>query len=347
MTRHKIRAITLHIDQDQPPQTIEQQVSRLTQQAEQLAQHTRLEVWTKRLTTKPTTPDKFPRLAQTMHELAEEYQVSYVAIPQLEPLSPSQLADLMNTYPKLFTTTLYTPGRLNLLADTIRKLSEQSTLTAARYAVTYGELVQTPYFPATATKTQGTSISLLYPSLYTSLTPKDLKKTLTNLAHTAHQTLDNFLGIDLSLSPWQDESVAKIIEKHSGVTIGAPGTITAIKQINNQLAQLAQQLPTIGYNETMLPLAEDNRLKELARLQQLKLSHLTAYTTYCVPGLDMVPIPDTTQDNIIHNILTDLHHTQTTKNKPLGLRLILAPADEGQDIDLGPFGPTPVLSPLQ
>jgi hypothetical protein len=347
MTSHKIRALTIHIDQDQPPQTIETLLARFAEQAEQLAQNTQLEIWTKRLTTKPTTPDKFDKTAQTIHELAEKYQINYTAVPQLKPLDPKQLADTMATLPRLYTSTLYTPQNTQLLAQTIRTLSEQSPLTAARYAVTYGQFVQTPYFPATATLTPGTSISLLYPSLYTTQTPQQLQKTLTALAQTAKQTLDNFLGIDISLSPWQDQSVATIIEKHSGQTLAAPGTITAIKQINNQLAQLAKHLPTIGYNETMLPLAEDNRLKELARLQQLKLSHLTAYTTYCVPGLDMAPIPDTTQDNIIHNILTDLHHTQTTKNKPLGLRLILAPADEGQDIDLGPFGPTPVLSPLQ
>jgi len=253
----------------------------------------------------------------------------------------------MNSYQRLYTSIVFSREKLSIILDSLRKLSEASMLIAARYAVSYGDFVQTPYFPATATKNEGTSLSLLYPSLFASLTEEELQETFRELSQTAQEIFNDFLGIDFSLSPWGDESVAKVVENVSGTVFGAPGTILAIRQINSQIKRLAERINSLGYNEVMLPLAEDNRLKELARVGQLKFSHLLTLSTFCVAGLDMVLLPDSTENKLIEDILIDLSEIQAIKGKPLGLRLILAPGDEGEEIDLDFFGKTPIISPLQ
>jgi len=101
----------------------------------------------------------------------------------------------------------------------------------------------------------------------------------------------------------------------------------------------------VGFNEVMLPLAEDDRLKELAAVGQLRFRDLLAATPACVAGLDMVPLPSTTETRVLKWVMRDLDAASKLKRKPLGMRVLLVGAAPGEEVELGMFGKTPGARP--
>ncbi|ABL77846.1 DUF711 family protein [Thermofilum pendens] len=342
----KVRAVVLHVDLEKGGDSLEEKLAAFTEAVKAFSETTGVDVWTKRVVANPVPPESFEKAVHALYSAAEPSGINYVAVPQRRPLTPEVLADVMDSYERLYSSATYDDNSTATLVSTVKALSERSPLMAARYAVSFGGFIQTPYFPATATSVEGVSLSLLYPKFLSENPLSKVSETFSGLAARAEKTLPGFLGIDFSLSPWEDESVALLVEKVSGTTLGSPGTIRAIRELNRRINLLAHEARAVGYNEVMLPLAEDNRLKELAKTGQLRFSHLLNYASYCVAGLDMVVIPDTTEDKVLENILLDLSEIQKLKGRILGLRLILAPAEEGDEVEVGFFGKIPVISPL-
>ncbi|MGB9709628.1 DUF711 family protein [Infirmifilum uzonense] len=342
-----IRAAVLHVNNEtiEDRKKLSNSISRFLEGLDNFTRTTSLKVVSKRIVAAPIHTYESARLAIGLYEEAEANGINYVGLPILKT-DPEKTSELLENYPRLFISTEYKPEDEGKIVETLRRITEKSHLQATRYAVSFGPLLQTPYFPATRTIKEGVTLSLLYVEAYAQSRLPELKRLLENLQANAASSWPNFIGTDFSLSPWMERSVASLVERISGVMFTLPGTIAAIRRINRDLEDLSRSLRSTGFNELMLPLAEDNRLKELARLGQLRLSHLINYASYCVAGLDMVVIPDSTENTVLEGILRDLWEIHLLKKKTIGMRIILAPNQEGEEIDLGMFGKTPVISPL-
>ncbi len=361
----EIRALALHIP---PPRTsnfhtyieeIVRYADTFLDDVNKLIDKLRIKIRTKRIilpfyeTFLRSFSYKVEKIIELFYEiLVNDKGFDYIALPfrKINEEVKKALPELLQIYPKLFSSTQYDSGSEELLRI-LYEIPERGWINAAKFAISFGEQLETPYFPATVSKNKGVSASLLYPDFLlkqNSLKEMEIeaKKALSKIYSALSNMKNTFLGIDFSLSPWMESSVARVIEKVSGTVFSSPGTIKAIIEINNLINVLVSNLRSLGYNELMLPLGEDNRLKELALVGQLRLSNLVSYTTYCVAGLDMVPLPDTIQPNILKNLLEDLNAIHNLKKKTIGARIILVGAEPGSEIELGFFGKVPVLDPF-
>ncbi len=225
-----------------------------------------------------------------------------------------------------------------------------------RFASIYNSWILTPYFPASASISDEESftVALRYAKDYEDLMIKDknvnsLKVMLKELNSSLEEIASNqgikYMGIDASLSPWMEESVARIIENISKVEMPMPGTINSIRQINSTLSEISKEVKATGFNELMLPVEEDIVLKERAEKGSISLRDLIAFSAFCVAGLDMVTLPRSQilSGDLLRNIVGDLLEISKLKAKPLGMRMILVEGKFGDKIDLGRFGKASVM----
>ncbi|MCS7104242.1 MAG: DUF711 family protein [Thermofilaceae archaeon] len=321
------------------------------------------EVWSLRVVSPPVEETlrildvRLDEYVESFYEKAMQ-AASYVAFP-LENVDSNKLIGLMSSFDRAYFSVTYREENVEKICEVLRRVPEQvGWVAASRFAVAFGERPVTPYFPVTLSTREGLSLSLLYPNhltekLNTGLTLADALRSVAleayKLAYTALDSSGSqlpLLGVDLSLSPWGSESVAALLERILSMTLFSPGTFTVIRWVNEHLHALARSLYATGFNEVMLPLAEDDRLKELAAVGHLKFRDLLAATPACVTGVDMVPIPSSTEEAILRWIMRDLEEVRRLKGKPLGMRLLLVDAEPGDEVDLGMFGKTPVLDPV-
>ncbi|ACB40267.1 DUF711 family protein [Pyrobaculum neutrophilum] len=196
-----------------------------------------------------------------------------------------------------------------------------------------------PYFPASITTERGISISLLYPNDLEKI--EDVERVLKrgeDVGRYIAETLGlKFLGVDGSLSPWGEESVARAVERLFGVRLGDVGSHHAIYTLNKAIA--AASVKKVGFNEVMLPLAEDEELKRLVVEGALDLAKLVSYIPVCVPGLDMAPIKVTDWGRL-KRLLYDVASLATSKRRPVGVRIFPVEVDEYY---VEGFGKTPAL----
>jgi len=102
------------------------------------------------------------------------------------------------------------------------------------------------------------------------------------------------------------------------------------------------EVKAVGFNEVMLPLAEDNCLKKRAKEGKLRLYDLISYIPICAVGLDMVPIPADISDEELLRILKDVEVMSSIKGRTVGVRVILASSKPGDEIELRRFGKVPI-----
>lgn len=343
-TSLSLRALTLHV-MDLSPRILEETISSFVEKAEEVKRSFAID--TLRVVTPSTTPYQMREHAALLQRYADDYDIDIFAVPLNYLETPQNIVEAFSENPGLYTSIPYVDGSERKIYSLLLALSEESWLYPTRFAVAFGERYNTPYFPVTETRSEGVTASLLYTRLYSDHVDNlaEIKEALYSVAKLLGSIYSDFQGIDYSLSPWMEESVAAVVERKAGIQFTLPGTISAIRAINSELEDISRNAG-IGYNEIMLPLGEDNRLKELARAGQLRFSHLLSYTAFCVVGLDMVPIPDTTDIEVVAGVIRDLKSIYLLKGRSLGMRLIPVGVEEGMDVDLGIFGATPVLSPL-
>ncbi|MEM2186571.1 MAG: DUF711 family protein [Thermofilaceae archaeon] len=323
----------------------------------------RREVWTVRVVSTPLE-DAVRALGVSAEKYVEEFyeaarRVSgYVAFPLTKPRA-ELIVDLAASFDRAYFSVPYAEDWEGEIISVLRQLPEKAGwVSASRFAVSFGERPVTAYFPVTTSEGEGLTLSLLYPShaarlLDEGLTLADaMRETALEAYRLAYEALDSsgsklaLHGIDLSLSPWDTDSVALLLEKLLDAPLFTPGTFQLLHAVNEALTILASSLHAPGFNEVMLPLAEDARLKELSSVGHLRFRDLLAVTPACVAGLDMVPIPSSTEDRVLKWVMRDLRAAQKLKKRPLGMRLLLVDAEPGEEVDLGMFGKTPVLDPL-
>ncbi len=342
-----IRALTFFIPLDNNAPNLEKSLNEYLTWVDNITSDFPYKPWTVRLVL-PPIPSNYPfkKWRTIIEYIAENINLNTPLIHGLTMyLGDKRLKeflDILKDYKNLFANFLYVEEYHDDL-DLIYSFEDPDIYT--RIAFTFGQAIETPYFPATTNKNNifGFALALRYIDLmdiYLNGDKKKLVSYLDDLEMKLSVYGSLYLGIDLSLSPWMDESVAKLIEDRLNVKVGQPGSYHAISKLNNIIMQLIRGvgIKTIGFNEVMLPVGEDNRLMELAKDGQLKLIDLIGLTNVCVAGLDMVVIPDTT--DLIKVIAKDLYSISVARKKSLGMRLIPTSEDE---VYIARFGTIPKI----
>ncbi len=264
----------------------------------------------------------------------EELGVEYSAIGVYEG---DDLEELVRTY-GVFAAVASVDRYLEFL----RRIDKAGEPHLARNVALLlgGRVYDSPYYPAAIVAREGIALSLLYPDDVNSLddVPAALKRAEKLGESFAASIGEPFLGVDGSLSPWGERSVAKAIHRVFGVRVGSWGTMAAIRALNEAI--WSSSIKLLGFSEVMLPLAEDEELKRLAEEGALDLHKLVSYASVCVAGLDMVPVEANEED--LRRMLLDLEAIAKSKGRAVGVRLFPA---SGQHFDVPGFGKTPVLRP--
>ena len=132
-----------------------------------------------------------------------------------------------------------------------------------------------------------------------------------------------FVGIDASLAPLGDDSIAYAMEQQLPGYFGEPGTLTVAAGLTRTLQSL--ELPLCGYSGLMLPVLEDVGLGERSEAGYFNLDSLLLYSSVCGIGLDTIPIPGDASTSQIAAILTDVATLSIQLSKPLSVRLFPVP----------------------
>ncbi|ABW01528.1 DUF711 family protein [Caldivirga maquilingensis] len=275
----------------------------------------------------------------------------YSGLSLMTPLDSSTVVKLINEYDTYSMVWMpeYDDEVVDFYVNLLKLIASEEPLAARKVAILLGDLIETPYYPASVNVKGGTglSIAILYASDL--LEGGDLQRRLRDIVGKANEIGEElselagveYRGIDASLSPWGQDSVVKVIEKVGGLRFGELGTMATIGLINRLITELP--FSKTGFNEVMLPLGEDDELKERFNNGLVDLFKLISYTQVCVAGIDMVPVP-INELGLIKNLLLDLTEVVRVKGRSLGVRLIPA---KGTSIDLGEdFGKSPVVSLL-
>ncbi len=204
-------------------------------------------------------------------------------------------------------------------------------------ALALGPIVQSPYFPISVPSDTGVALSVLYPS---DLRGRDVHGAVGAVYGEARSIGESvarevgtpFLGVDMALSPWGDESVVDVVEELSGARFGGPGTYAAIAALNGAIRG------DLGFNRVMLPLAEDNTLKRRVEEGAISPYAYALLSTACVVGFDMVPLD--TDMATLRRLLLDMSAIAEAKGAMIGVRVFPA---HGDYFHVPGFGKTPVL----
>ncbi len=359
----RIRALTVHavIDDWSSPEAVASSLRRAARAVREagrlLGELLDAEPWTLRVTL-PPTPLEGEEAARV---LGEAYRgaglpgdVFYGLLrADAGAVEPGHVAEILGLGDNVFAS-IYTPVATERAAEILHRVALLG-LPATRFAVTVPGPVETPYFPAGASggPSMGISAALLYPRL---LEGRNLYAAFEDLADVAAAVEDalvkvadrlglEYRGLDMSLSPWMEESAARIIEEHSGSTICSLGAAASVAEVEELISDVCLDVECIGFNQVMLAVAEDDVLKERGRegcLTAYKLLHLS-YA--CASGLDMAVVPSSRWSPATAKaVLEEIVVASRLKSRPLAARVIAVERGPGEEIQLGRFGETPVIA---
>jgi len=263
----------------------------------------------------------------------------------------ARVADVIVQSKMLFATVTLTTqtGRMasdiiESTADIIRQIAHQTDAGYGnlRFAALMNCPPNTPFFPAAYWNDTRTNFSIGWqaidlvqdaftdaPNLEIGL--QNLKaimeaegQKIVVLAQTLAQEWGiKFVGIDASLAPMGDESIAYAMEQQLPGYFGERGTLTVAAGLTRTLQSL--ELPLCGYSGLMLPVLEDVGLGKRSEAGYFNLDSLLLYSTVCGTGLDTIPIPGDASTSQIAAILRDVTTLSIQLSKPLSVRLFPVP----------------------
>ncbi|AWS00043.1 DUF711 family protein [Metallosphaera hakonensis] len=253
------------------------------------------------------------------------------------------IPDILKTSDSIFIHVLLT-NQVNLesIVKTISKLEPEQ---ATRFAILLNdEFLLSPYYPTSAGDGihTGFAISLIHVNevMLGRMTESLVKAK--EIGQIVEKNIGlKFLGIDPSISPWMQESVGKLIEYKTGMELFSLGALSVISEINQQITKssIEADIRSLGYSEIMIPVVEDDVLRQRVLEGKLTLSHLMLMSTACAAGLDMIGI---NYDLKIYTILLkDLMTIHFLKKRPYGIRII--PSYGEEKISTKNFGIIPVV----
>ena len=270
----------------------------------------------------------------------------------------AHVADVIVQSEILFATVTLTTQSGHLVSDVTEKAADIIRQIAHRTDDGYGNLrfaalmncpPNTPFFPAAYWHDSRTNFSIGWQAIDfvqdTFANAPDLETALQNLKtvmETEGQKLValaesiakewgiKFIGLDVSLAPMGNDSIAYAMEQQLSGCFGDSGTLTVAAGLTRTLKSLS--LPLCGYSGLMLPVLEDVGLGKRSEECYFNLDSLLLYSTICGTGLDTIPIPGDATTEQITAILTDVATLSIQLNKPLSVRLFPVPGLKAGDI---------------
>ncbi|WFO75253.1 DUF711 family protein [Desulfurococcaceae archaeon MEX13E-LK6-19] len=308
-------------------------------------------VWTKRISFPQPPPSAYEHLPSLLTEFVSGDIMVSIGGLLIERIQVKILMELLEKgfyvplIPRNETDFLNVAELLHVVANINPIYCSQIALSLTRATI------ETPYFPlSTSINGLGVGIALLYPNLlrdvYSKRGLRGLRKAIraieTDLIDALSQ-IKTRIGIDFSISPWMEESVANLVTAITGALPNEPGFINGIAILNNILREVTSGKPhAIGYNEVMLPLAEDDGLKEISFKNNIKARDFLLFSSVCITGPDMIVVP--WDKNKLTRYILDARSIAIVKRKIMGLRVIpVEDKEPGDIIDLGKFGKVPVI----
>jgi uncharacterized protein (UPF0210 family) len=305
-----------------------------------------INVWTLRIALSPVRVEALMDVASSVKSIPEE--ISYIAIP-LEGLGVDDvdtIIDLLTNTSRIFLSIHGGEREYSLFIRMLMKLSSNPQL-CTRIAFAIDKPMLTPYFPIASSPEGGFGVASALLYVNDLLNAQDLTRKINDVFLKAYSLVNEVslklnaecYGVDLSLSPWMEESVAVLIERIKGKPFNECGTYKAIFNLNCLIKAVSSQPGCVGFNEVMLPYAEDSRLMSLGEMGLLNVYDLISLASVCVAGLDMVVVPY----EGLEDMLWDTYAVLKSKNKPSGVRVIPVRANPGDRVNLGRFGEVPVM----
>ncbi|MEM3758839.1 MAG: DUF711 family protein [Saccharolobus sp.] len=280
-------------------------------------------IWSKRLSLPPTPRDiSLSKLLELLPEKNNSILFSLVNLRDNDKRIV-EIKDVLKSHDKVYAHVLV--RNVEMLKELAKFIISLEPEEATRFALLFNDdFLTTPYFPTSTANTVYNSfgISLLYVKEFKDQKVSEAFSNAENIGKNLEKKLGmKFLGIDISLSPWMEDSVGEIIENKSGKIFNI-SNLWNIAEINRQIFESAwkNRITPIGFSELMLPVAEDNILKERVKEGSLTIKDLLLMTYVCVAGIDMVGVYSDL--STYENLLKAIYYIQYIKRRPVGIRLI-------------------------
>lgn len=353
-----IRALAIHLSSDLQHLDMLSKVVEIIDKILYCIHEYNLSIWSLRLVFPPISEYR-EDLRKYLSDLSSVIDSNVLYSIGIEGSSTnlSKMLKLLNEY-----ENLYSSARCDIdycvnktVGDVYIKPSKDVNINIyTRFALLFGLWIETPYFPVATSVSNllGLSVSLRYIDLIDRALTLDDSYSLFNFIENARSRVEAIskcvnmplLGFDLSISPWKDDSVARVIEKLINNKIGFPGTVNAIFSLNKLIENLVKKLKirSIGFNEVMLSVAEDDILNKRVENGDIRLRDLINYSTICAAGLDMVAIP---MNLDIQRIAIDMLTVYKIKKRSVAMRIIPVDLEPKSSIELKGFGTTYVAMP--
>ncbi|MBX5450182.1 DUF711 family protein [Thermogemmatispora sp.] len=149
-------------------------------------------------------------------------------------------------------------------------------------------------------------------------------RPLSILVNTLSEELHlHYNGLDLSPAPLGQESIVPALEACGYGLVGDPGSLAVAAAITRGLQSTT--LPTCGYCGLMLPVLEDAILGQRWEEGRLHIHQLLLYSAVCGTGLDTIPLPGDSPEQLISALLLDVATLAIRLHKPLAARLFPVP----------------------
>ncbi len=338
-----IRALTLSIPDPRTSKEVIDDIKSITE----LSQNPRIKSWTVRV----TLGDSYPE--ETLDKLCNKEILVSLYHRKLSDVVMDELIESLrcsNAYASIIVDKDDDPQAVaEVLLNIVRELGTEAT---TRIAFSIGGPIETPYYPLSYPSRYGVSVALRYSDLLLNNDPSTwldvLTEYLRNVEERVREALDSigipYLGIDASLSPWMEESVVYVINKLMNYG-GFPdvGSASAVYRLNRLIEKSVtkSKIKSVGFNEVMLAVGEDNELKRLVENRKLSLGLLSALSAYCVAGVDMVAVPGNL--DLIASVAEDVMVAYEIKKKILGMRIIPVP-EAMRFVEIDRFGKIPVIA---
>jgi uncharacterized protein (UPF0210 family) len=151
---------------------------------------------------------------------------------------------------------------------------------------------------------------------------------IENIAETIAQKCGLiFKGFDFSLAPIIEEygSVVPILNALGLNNLGTSGSMFATAFLTDLLKSFGQYFKMVGFSGVMYSLLEDSELCTYNNDKGVSIEQLTAISTMCGCGVDMVPVYGSITTEELLAVFLDISAISCRLNKPLGVRILPIP----------------------
>jgi uncharacterized protein (UPF0210 family) len=157
--------------------------------------------------------------------------------------------------------------------------------------------------------------------------------------------------VDLSLAPTPavGDSVAEILEEMGLERTGAPGSVAALALLTDAVKKggVMASSHVGGLSGAFIPVSEDARMVEAARVGALSIESLEAMSAVCSVGLDMVAVPGDTSAETLAAIIADEIAIGVFNNKATAVRIIPVPGKKaGESVMYGGLLGEAIVQPV-